>query len=144
MKWREDVNFMPPTGNFTNHTLVLSTSSRLTVHSLVAIRRRICVTHDHPSARFLHRPTWSGVCTTSSCLFSELRKFSKSFALQRHSPFSELFVQVFSSYFRDFLSYFTEQSISRTRDILSLTLNTQVSWGLCSCASIILGRITSF
>uniref|UniRef100_UPI00358E59FD uncharacterized protein isoform X2 n=1 Tax=Myxine glutinosa TaxID=7769 RepID=UPI00358E59FD len=40
---------------------------------------------DHPG----FAPTWSGVCSMSSCPFGKLRKFSKSFVVQRHKPFSQ-------------------------------------------------------
>ena len=43
----------------------------------------------------LHWPTWSGVCCMCGCPFDELRKFSKSFVVQRHTPFSQVLFLVF-------------------------------------------------
>ena len=78
----------------TNHrSCEAQIQSQQPVHSLVAIRRGLCSTR--PSTR--HRPTWSGVFSTSSCLFGKLKKFSKSFfSLCRGTALS---LRNFSKYF---------------------------------------------
>ena len=90
--------------------------ARFNVHSLAVMVKglgRMCLS---TNLWALHAA--SGVCSMGSCklrFLGKFRRFSNCFVVPKHAPFSLVCFQVFSTYFRSFVSNFREHSFSLTR-----------------------------